>query len=191
MGRSADGKRTSSRACLLSDFVQWTRFCQDAVPSPGAFRQEGLFLPVTTSMMHTVSSTVTMAMAQFRKNASGRIRITGSVTGSKSQLSLPGKKMLWNTVKAPSKFSAASRAISRNSPPSPQAAQKPGVRPPNRGSRYRRRRHTTAPVSSSPAAATNTHTTSRNSPRTSAKWPAPSAEKGSTPAEKSGLRPMQ
>ena len=65
------------------------------------------------------------------------------------------------------------------------------VRPPNRGSRCRRRRHTTAPVSSSPAAATNTHTTSRNSPRTSAKWPAPSAEKGSTPAEKSGLRPMQ
>ena len=145
MGRSADGKRTSSRACLLSGIVQRTRFYQDTAPSPGALRREGLFLPVTTSTMHTVSSTVTMAMAQFRKNASGRIRITGSATGSKSQLSLPGKKMLWNTVKAPSKFSAASRAISRNSPPSPQAAQKPGVRPPNRGSRCRRRRPDSEP----------------------------------------------
>lgn len=83
----------------------------------------GLFLPVTTSMMHTVSSTVTMAMAQFRKNASGRIRITGPVTGSKSQLSCLGKKNAVNTVKAPSKSSAANRAISRNRPPSPQAAR--------------------------------------------------------------------
>ena len=36
-------------------------------PPPERSGGRGLFLPVTTSTMHTVSSTVTMAMAQFRK----------------------------------------------------------------------------------------------------------------------------
>ena len=37
------------------------------------------------------STAARMRMAQLRKNASGRV---------KEQLSLPGKKRLWNTVKA-------------------------------------------------------------------------------------------
>ena len=81
-----------------------------------------------------------MAMAQLRKNSSGSSRITGSVAGSKSQFSFPGKKMPWKMVKARSKFVAARAATIRMMPPKPQAAQKPGVRPARRGSAVRRRR---------------------------------------------------
>ena len=73
------------------------------------------------------STAARMRMAQLRKNASGRIRITGSVAGSKSQLSLPGKKMLWNTVKARSKSRAARTPAMASAPPRPQPAQKPGL----------------------------------------------------------------
>ena len=137
------------------------------------------------------STAARMRMAQLRKNASGRIRITGSVAGSKSQLSLPGKKMLWNTVKARSKSRAARTPTMASAPPRPQPAQKPGLWP-ARGSRvrpfFRRRAYSTSSTAMHTA---STRRSSRNSRRTSAKWLAPSGEKDSTPAAKSGRLPRQ
>ena len=72
-----------------------------------------------------------MRRAQLRKNSSGRIRITGSVIGSNSQLSFPGKKMVWNTVNARSKSRAAKPPDDHEQ--SAQATggpEPPGPRPP-------------------------------------------------------------
>ena len=41
-----------------------------------------------------------ISIAQFIKNCCGKIVIISSVYGLKVQLSLPGKKILWNTVNA-------------------------------------------------------------------------------------------
>ena len=61
-------------------------------------------------MQHSIIED-TISIAQFIKNSLGITYIIWSVRGSKSQLSLPGKKILWKISKALSKLIDASAAI--------------------------------------------------------------------------------
>ena len=83
------------------------------------------FLPSQTrSPIAMLTSPTPIKMAQSMKKFWGRTRMMGSRYQSKTQLVLPGKKMLWNSTKKRSKSSAARPPIMIGAVSDSTAAQK-------------------------------------------------------------------